>query len=129
MNLIIVIMVLLFFCGCSLEKKVSPLNKRQVKDTGTGAVESGNSYYDFMVAQLNRKKGDLERAILYLNKAIQKDPESSYLKLELAMVYLQQKDNKKAIDIIEKIVKKEPENIRALILYGKLKQTLKAARR
>ena len=98
-NLTIIVMVLLFLFGCSVQKKGAPLSKRQPEEKGAGAVESENSYYYFTESELYQKQGNLDKAIQSLDKAIQKDPGSAYLKLELAILYLRQKNNKKALDI------------------------------
>ena len=106
LNLAIVIMVILFLSGCAPDRnKTLRLDERQTGRAMDG-VEPESSYYYFTEAQLNRNKGDLDKAIQYLNKAIQQDPESSYLQLELAILYLQQKDNTSALNIVEKVIKK-----------------------
>ncbi|MDM8538563.1 tetratricopeptide repeat protein [Desulfobacterales bacterium HSG17] len=87
--------------------------------------KNGDRYYYFTESQLLTRKGNFEKAIFYLNKAIKKDPDSSFLQEELASLYLRQQNSDKALKILEKIIKEDPENIDSLILYGKLKQTLK----
>ncbi|MBU0769606.1 MAG: tetratricopeptide repeat protein, partial [Proteobacteria bacterium] len=125
LSLAIVIMVILFLSGCAPDrKKTLRLDERQA-GTALDGVEPESSYYYFTEAQLHWNKGDSDKAIQYLNKAIQQDPESLYLQLELAILYLQQKDNTRALNIVEKVIEKDPENIKALIIYGKLKQEAK----
>ena len=54
-----------------------------------------NQYYYFTAAQIQRRKGNLDKAIVLLRKAIELDAESPYLKRELATVYLQNKEGGK----------------------------------
>jgi len=84
-----------------------------------------NHYYHFLVAQLLGKRGSLDRAIQHLRQSIDGDPESSYLKRELALLHLRQNDTEGALRIIEAQLERTPDDIDALILYGKMKQSLK----
>ena len=121
-NLTIVIMVILFLSGCAPDRKKTLRFDERQTGTAVDSVEPESPYYYFTEAQLYRNKGELDKAIQYLNKAILQDPESSYLQLELAILYLHQKDKTRALNIVEEVIKKDPENIKALIIYGKLKQ-------
>jgi len=119
-KLTITVMVILFFTGCaSTQKTVPPIRKRF-----SAIFESDDRYYYFTLAQLEKKSGNISEAIAYLNKAIQIDPDTSYLQMELATLYLRQEDPVKALSAVEKIIEKDPENVEALIIYGKIKQNL-----
>ena len=122
LNLAIAIMVILFLSGCAPDWKKTLRSDERQTGTSVDGVKSESPYYYFTEAQLHQNKGELDKAIQYLNKAILQDPESSYLQLELAILYLQQKDNTRALSIVEEVIKKDPDNIKALIIYGKLKQ-------
>ena len=123
-NLTVAVMVILIFFGCfPYQKAAQPLNKN-LDETAENPLSPENRYYYFIEAQLQRKRGNYDKAIQYLNKAIETDPQSTYLKLELATLYLHLKENQKALSVVEKIIEKEPENIHALIMYGRLKQRL-----
>ena len=94
-----VILAVLFFSGCaSFEQMVSPGEKKPVEGS-TADVKSQSPYYYFIEAELQRKKGNLDKAIKNLNQAIELDPASSYLEMELATFYLLRKDNNKALPI------------------------------
>ena len=117
----IFVMVVFFMTGC-------------VKETVTGAtkvekpsisIRSDNHYYYFTEAQIQRKKGNLDKAIILLKKAVESDPESIYLQRELATVYLQNKEDQNAMVLLENLLKKHPDDVRALILYGGIKQLRK----
>ncbi len=84
-----------------------------------------NQYYYFTAAQVQRKKGNLDKAIVLLRKAIELDPESPYLQRELATIYLQNKEGARAIEVLEEVLRKHPNDIKALIIYGGIKQVRK----
>ena len=81
-----------------------------------------NSYYYFTDAEIQIKQGNLTEGIELLKKAIEKDPDSLFLKRELATVYLQNKDDENALLVLEKIIKDHPADVRSLIIYGGIKQ-------
>ena len=63
-----------------------------------------NSYYYFTSAQVQRIKGNLDKAVVLLRKAIALDPNSFYLQRELATVYLQNREDDKAIEVFEQLI-------------------------
>jgi len=118
---IIIIIIISFFSGCtSVEKKTQPSFKKPIT-----SYTPDSSYYFFTKAQIARKKGDFEKAIEYHEKAIKIDPESLFLKRELALVYAQQNNKDKALAIINKILKNNPDDVETLILSGKIHHNLK----
>ena len=123
-HLTVAFMVILFFFGCFPYKKAAHPLSKSLDETAEDSVVPESRYYYFTEAQLQRKTGNYDKAIQYLNKAIETDPESAYLRLELATLYFHLKENQRALSIVEKIVEKEPENLNALIMYGRLKQGL-----
>jgi len=124
LKLTIVGMVILFFFGCSQHIK-PPETLDQDRGEAAISVEHESPYYYYTEAQIQQKKGNLDTAIDYLNKAIQEDPESSYLQLELALVYLRLKDHENALKIVETVTVKEPKNVHALVIFGRLNQAKK----
>lgn len=84
-----------------------------------------NHYYYFLSAQLLGKTGNLDQAIQHLRQSVAGDPESSYLKRELALLHLQQKDTTSALHVVERQLDRTPDDIEVLILYGKIKQSLR----
>ncbi len=117
----ILIIIISLFSGClSVEKKTQPSFKKPIT-----SYTPDSSYYFFTKAQIARKKGDFEKAIEYLEKAIKIDPESLFLKRELALVYAQQNNKHKALAIINKILKNNPDDVETLILSGKIHHNLK----
>jgi len=128
-QIIILICMVAFVCaGCSIKENnindssISPA----IVEAETSDADDASSYYYFIKSRLAFQKNDMNKAILWLTKAIEKDPESLYLKKELAFIYFEQKDYSKAESIIEEILAHNPENIDILILQGSLKQIMKA---
>jgi len=81
-----------------------------------------NAYYYYMEAQLAKKRGESEKSIAYLEKAVEIEPDSVFLKKELALEHLQKKETGEALVLIEDILAREPEDVEALILYGRIMQ-------
>lgn len=86
------------------------------------ASAPGNQYYYYTAAQFQKNNGNPEASIALMKKAIEKDQESSYLKMELALLYLQLGDYQLALPVAEKIIEKEPEHVEALIMIGSIHQ-------
>ena len=116
----------LFLSGCTsllhnVSHEVQPSEEpHSVMFTPQAGDES--TYFYYTEAQLQWAKGNLDKAASFLEKAIRKDPESAYLKTELAMLYLQQKDEDKALSVVKTILVKKPDNVDALIIGGRISQ-------
>lgn len=89
-------------------------------------ISGYDKYYNFTSAQLELKNGNIDQAIIYMKKALNNDPESLYLKRELAFLYVEKEDYDNAFDIFNDIVEKDPTNVEALIMVGKIKQAQKS---
>jgi tetratricopeptide (TPR) repeat protein len=89
---------------------------------GQPVQQTDNPYFYFTEAQMQIKRGHLDQAVEYLEKAIEKDPTSLYLQKELAMVYLQMKQDDKALSLLEDLRKRAPQDADILTLYGRLMQ-------
>ena len=118
---IILLSMFCFAVGCMVNPAKTTPSKTEPK-TFYGPE---NQYYYFTAAQVQRKKGNLDKAVSLLQKAIELDPGSSYLQRELVTVYLQNKENDKAIEVLEEMLQKNPEDLRSLIIYGGIKQVRK----
>jgi tetratricopeptide (TPR) repeat protein len=116
-QVISIFLVILAF-GCA----ANPIKPASKKANARGYSGPENQYYYFTAAQVQRKKGNLDRAIVLLQKAIELDPESAYLQRELVTVLLQNKENDKAIEVLEGMLKKDPNDLKSLIIYGGIKQ-------
>jgi len=107
-----------------IHEKTPPPIDREVKEEARDAIQTESRYYYFTEAQIQRKRGNLDKAIMYLSQAIRLDPESPYLQRELALLYIQKKDNIGALDILEQLIEKFPKDTQSLIMYGKFNQGL-----
>jgi len=118
------IVVVFFIGGCTTAS-----NQKSSHPLGRPIIDPPeNQYYYFTEAQVQRKKGNLVKSIELLKKAIELDPDSLYLKRELATVYLQNKDDKNAINVLEEIIEDHPDDVKSLIIYGGIKQVHKNTR-
>lgn len=75
--------------------------------------------------------GDFDQAAGNLEKAVALDGESTYLKRELALLYLKKKDPARALATMKTALEAHPDHVATLILYGKIEQeqkNLKAAK-
>jgi predicted Zn-dependent protease len=113
--------VVVLIAGCTSNS----IQKMPASDRPSFTPKSVNQYYYFTEAQIQRQKGNLDKAIGLLQKAIEIDPDSLYLKREIATVYLQNKEDENAIGVLEDILKNNPGDIKSLILYGGINQVRK----
>jgi tetratricopeptide (TPR) repeat protein len=118
---IILLSVFCFAVGCT----VNPVKPTLSKTEPQTVYGPENQYYYFTAAQVQRKKGNLDKAVRLLQKAIEIVPDSAYLQRELATVYLQNKENDKAIEVLEGVLQKNPNDLKSLIIYGGIKQVRK----
>lgn len=117
----------LFFAGCTtmlhpVSRQAETVEERPVVLFQPQAGAEG-SYFYYTEARLHWAKGDLDRAASFLEKAIRKDPESAYLKNELAVLYLQQNEVERADAVVRSILAKNPEDVDALIILGRISQS------
>lgn len=118
--------------GCGLKKVKSGVPEEDyykadqvISPAETGeAVGPGNSYYLFMESQILKGRGMLDEALLYMEKAIEQDPNSLFLKKELAILYLHKEENEKALAVVEEILEKDPDSVDALVMAATIKKTL-----
>ena len=89
----------------------------------TAALDSaGNSYYHFILSEMENRNDQTDQAINSLEKAVDARPESVYLKKEL--IYLQLKNNniEEALETAEAILADHPEEIETLIIAATIKK-------
>ena len=96
-KLTVVVMVISIFWGCFYYKETVQPIRKNLDETETDSLVPESRYYYFTEAQLQMKTGNYDKAIQYLNKAIEKDPDSIYLRLELATLYLLVKEKHRAL--------------------------------
>ncbi|MDF1591353.1 MAG: tetratricopeptide repeat protein [Desulfobacterales bacterium] len=121
LKMAIVGMVIFFISGCTFARDIL----RAEKEPPVNIYQSDGRYYYYIESQIQQKKGHLDEAIDFLNKAIEIDPGAAFLKKELVVLYLQKKDHQKALEIIEGELYVDPNNVEALVIYGRIQQTVK----
>lgn len=86
---------------------------------------STGSYYYYSEAYLMRKQGRLDEAIQLMSAAVNADPDTLFLQVELASFYAMKKDPESALTVLDKVLSKDPEHLSALKLFARLKMTRK----
>src|SRR5437016_5550209 len=93
------------------QKETSPEERTKVG----GRAEA---YYHFALARLLEENGDFTKAIDEYKKAIQQDPQSSYVYIELANAYLRHRRVRDAVQEVENAIRLNPDNLDAHKLLG-----------
>ncbi len=83
---------------------------------------SAPAYYYFSAAQIKRRQGDYDEAVWHLQQALQHDPHSVFLHLELAQLLLIKKDQDGALELVQTLLADHPNHVKALILAGRIYQ-------
>jgi tetratricopeptide (TPR) repeat protein len=83
-----------------------------------------NSYYLYSQSHLNAIRKDMDGAISSMQMALALDPTSSFLKKELAGLWLVKKENLKALELLGEVLTEQPEDVEALILSGRIHQSM-----
>lgn len=129
--------VFILLCTCAAPKSQTTMDNDAPQAPSSGEHElmahptdnehddQGNSYYYYLEAYIRLNSQELDRAVFYLKKAIGRDPESHFLKRELALVLLRQKKEREALAVIEKLIESDPNDIEALILFARIKEGLR----
>ena len=111
-------MVLISISGCPATIPVHPAETIAPPPNHHNA----SAFYYFSRAELMLKQGDIDEAIWLMGKAVDFDPQSTFLKLELADLYLINKTYHKALMVVNGVLEKEPDNLEALAIAGKVYQ-------
>jgi len=117
--LLILLMVLI---SCSLRSLSTQPGNQPAQ---TPSDRPYNSYFYYTEAQVAVKQGKIEKAIRLLKKASQLDPQSVYLRLELASLHLNQKQKERALETLENALVIDPNHVEALIFYANMNHNLK----
>jgi len=111
--------VLTVVLGCTADVRLKPLPQLP------GFEPEPNQYFYFLQAQEARRSGNLDKAIVFMRKAIADDEKSLYLRRELAGIYLQNKEDDRAVEVLEENLEIAPEDVDTLIMYGGIQQVRK----
>ena len=110
-----------FISGCALNNKAQPsvmVNVPSVKYRSELTDPEAKALFAFSEFRVLGADNRWQEAISALKRAISFDPESDYLPLILAQVYLHQQLPELAVDTLEVLLAREPENTAAHQLMG-----------
>jgi len=113
----------LLFSACSMVRVA-----QQVPAPPPPAPESDaspSSGYHYSLAVLQNLSGQTDGAIRQMERAIERDPKSAFLKTELAALYMDKGDSRKAIALCEEALAEEPNAIDVHLLLGNVYLTIK----
>ncbi len=116
------LLIIFAFTGCIYTKSIDKSSRNSLESV-SGYNEK---YYYFTRAQLELKNGNIDQALDYMTKALKSEPDSLYLKREIAFLYVEKEDYNSAMEIFSEITEKDPNNIEALIMLGRIKQAQKS---
>ena len=101
-----------------------PKKSDQAKERDTSGERAkskkSEAYYHFSLARLLEENGDFSKAIDEYKKAIQHDPQSSYIYIELANAYLRHRRVRDAVQEAENAIRIDPNNVDAHKLLGSI---------
>jgi tetratricopeptide (TPR) repeat protein len=102
--------------GCSSGKLALPIGS----DSSDETID--NAYFYYLESQELIRQNQLDRAVDSLQRAVDLDPKSLYLKRELANLYAQQGKVAEALTLLTEIVAEDPEDADAFLLLGRIYQ-------
>jgi tetratricopeptide (TPR) repeat protein len=80
---------------------------------------TNEAYYFYIESQLARNRGELDRAVNFLQDATQHDPQSAFLKQELAELHMSRKEYSKALEVINQALARDDQNAGSLVLKAR----------
>ena len=122
-QVVLLILIQSMFLSCQ-SGAVRPQNDQKFPTASSLAVvpEIGSAnaaaWYYFICAQLKMKDGEPAEAQFLLENALQYDPQSVILKLELANIYQLQNNSQKALTLINEVLDDHPDHVEALVAAG-----------
>lgn len=90
---------------------------RELTDTKSDA------YLHFAVSRINTYRRNLDEAIEQMELAVEQDPESSYLKYNLALLFMASDQNEKAVEQLRAAIDADPSYLPPYKVLGKLYAT------
>jgi tetratricopeptide (TPR) repeat protein len=117
----------LICAGCGAARPIFIQPDEPAADTGEMAVSPTNAdaYYNYLISQIQRRQGDLDKAREAIKRAMEKDPASRFLPVELALIHIQQSNHRLALDVVEQLLADHPEDVEGLALFARINQGMK----
>lgn len=118
-------MLISLSCAGHGVKETSVQEKPDLKESEQqqSAYRNYDAYYHFALSRMNTYKRDLEGAISEMQYAVGKDPDSAYLKYNLALLYLASGENERAIQQLREAIDTDPDYVPPYKVLGKLYAT------
>ncbi len=120
----LILLVPLVLFGCATHPTVTasfdspdpeaPPYLSRVDDPGSRAL------YHFGTARLQAAEGDVDGALASMERAAALDPETAYLQLSLAHLYLETGDDERALATVVRVLERHPHSAQAHLLAGNI---------
>lgn len=108
---IITLLFLIPITACSFVTKENVSTKTPVNK---------EAYYNYVLGYEAELSGKLDEALKLYSSVLELDPESLYVKIQMAYVHLRKGDIQKAVSLAEDVLKAKPGYIPGLILLGEI---------
>ncbi len=119
----LIIASILSVSGCNQGKIISsPQGSEGFTTLETVALENSQlpATYFYLESRIHAQRNEIPQAIASLEKAIERDGESAFLKRDLIRFYLNQKKNDQALILAQTLVDQDPDNVDNLLLLVRL---------
>ena len=117
-SLVLFFVLLFFLAGCAeLSQTHKPSDSQSAQKDNDLKDEALSANYYYLESRFHIKANALDKAVVSLEKAIERDPGSFILNRDLIQIYLLQKNKDKALAQAEKLIKKNPEDVDSLLLF------------
>lgn len=114
------LVLLISISGCNQGKTTSgPQGSSLLEDIARKESQTSATYF-YLEYRLHAQKDEIPEAIESLEKAIERDKKSAFLKRELIGLYLVQKNDAQALEMAQTLVNQDPENADNLLLLVRL---------
>jgi len=130
------IVILAFISGCAspppaIDRPAAP-RETLTKNPAAPADESKRTaarieapYSEYAEALMEKNSGNIQEASRLISLALEKDPDSIYLQIEAAQLWIMQKEVEKSFELIQKILAKDPLHIDALSMFAEIQRRKK----
>jgi len=81
-----------------------------IEDKESKVSKKAEAYYRYALAHLFEINEDLDEALKNYKLALEADPDSAAIKINIASIYLDERKDKEAINLLEEIIQKDINN-------------------
>jgi len=122
-NLLYACFILFLLLSCAGVKQPEQVHKHELESSEKPHEfpdDMYDAYYHFTLSRMKIYDRDLPGSINELELALKSDPDSPYLKYNLALLYLVSDKMEKAIETLESAIKSDPDYVPPYKVLGKL---------